>query len=183
MARQRESSVLHPRPLGRPPYRRSIPFPPIPDGRSSGDSRLPPARLEDLMPETILLVEDNVDNRAVYRMGLEHWGYEVVEAVDGEEGVRLARERLPDLILMDVSLPKLDGYSAATMLKADPDTRAIPIVALTAHALAGEEEKALAAGCDGYLAKPVEPKRVVETVRLQIEAARARGEALRDSEG
>jgi two-component system cell cycle response regulator DivK len=117
------------------------------------------------MNGTVLLVEDNADNRAIYRMILEHFGYEVIEAHDGEAGVRLARDHLPDLILMDVSLPRIDGYTATGMLKADPATMHIPVVALTAHALAGEEQRARRAGCDSYLAKPVEPKRVVEEVR------------------
>lgn len=114
---------------------------------------------------TILLVEDNVDNRLIYRTILEFSGYQVVEAHDGEMGVRLARENVPDLILMDVSIPLLNGWEATKILKADPTTRHIPIIALTAHALASDREQSMAVGCDGYLAKPVEPRRVVETVQ------------------
>ena len=114
--------------------------------------------------KTVLLVEDNEDNLVVYRTILEHVGYRVVEARDGEEGVARARQERPDLILMDISIPKIDGWEATQRLKADPETDAIPIIALTAHALEEDRQKALHAGCDGYLAKPVEPRRVVQEV-------------------
>jgi len=114
---------------------------------------------------TILLVEDHEDNRIVYRTMLEHFGYTVILAGDGGEGVRLARERLPDLILMDVSIPVMDGWEATRTLKADPATAKIPIIALTAHALVTDRQRADEVGCDGYLAKPVEPRRVLEEVR------------------
>jgi two-component system, cell cycle response regulator DivK len=116
------------------------------------------------MKHLILLVEDNEDNQAIYRTMLEHFGYEVITAFDGEEGVRLARERKPHLILMDVSIPLLDGWEATRILKADAATRHIPIIALTAHALAADRAKAMAVGCDGYLSKPVEPRLVVQEV-------------------
>jgi two-component system, cell cycle response regulator DivK len=115
--------------------------------------------------KTILLVEDNEDNLAVYRTILDHMGYRVLEARDGEEGVQRAQQDRPDLILMDISIPKIDGWEATRRLKADEATRGIPIVALTAHALEEDRQKALDTGCDGYLAKPVEPRRVVEEVR------------------
>ena len=114
--------------------------------------------------KTVLLVEDNEDNLVVYRTILEHVGFAVVEARDGEEGVNRARETLPDLILMDISIPKIDGWEATRRLKAAEPTRAIPIIALTAHALEEDRQKAIQAGCDGYLAKPVEPRRVVQEV-------------------
>ena len=117
------------------------------------------------MSRTILLVEDHEDNRIVYRTMLEHFGYRVLLAGDGGEGVRLAREALPDLILMDVSIPVMDGWEATATLKRDPATAHIPIIALTAHALAADRERAQEVGCDGYLAKPVEPRRVLEEVR------------------
>lgn len=117
---------------------------------------------------TVLLVEDNEDNRDIYQLILEHAGYEVLLAVSGEEGIRLARERLPDLILMDISIPVIDGWEATRILKADPVTSGIAIVALTAHALASDRERAREAGCDGYLAKPVEPRRVVAEVTQRI---------------
>jgi CheY-like chemotaxis protein len=116
------------------------------------------------MPHTILLVEDNEDNQAIYRTMLEHFGYDVIGAYDGEEGVRLAQQRKPDLILMDVSIPLLDGWEATRILKGDAATRHIPIIALTAHALAADRAKATAVGCDGYLPKPVEPRLVVQEV-------------------
>jgi CheY-like chemotaxis protein len=116
------------------------------------------------MKHLILLVEDNEDNRDIYRTMLEHFGYEVLTAGDGEEGLRLARERMPHLILMDVSIPLLDGWEATRILKADAATRHIPIIALTAHALAADRATAAAVGCDGYLSKPVEPRLVVREV-------------------
>ena len=127
------------------------------------------------MPEQrILLVEDNEDNRLVYRTILDHFGFVVLEAADGEEGIRRARMDAPDLILMDVSIPKVDGWEATRQLKSDPATSSIPIIALTAHALASDRAKAQEVGCDGYLAKPVEPRRVVEEVQTHL-ARRAAG--------
>lgn len=114
--------------------------------------------------KTVLLVEDNEDNRIVYRTILEHVGYNVIEAHDGEEGVMQARGFLPDLILMDISIPKMDGWQATRQIKANDITAGIPIIALTAHALEEDRQKASQAGCDGYLAKPIEPRRVVEEV-------------------
>ena len=107
------------------------------------------------MPK-ILLVEDNEMNRDMLSRRLKRRGYEVVVAVDGAEGVALAQSVAPDLILMDMSLPVLDGWDATRRLKADPQTQAIPIVALTAHAMSDDREKALAAGCDDYATKPIE---------------------------
>lgn len=120
------------------------------------------------MKKTILLVEDNEDNRSIYRTVLEHFGYGVLEAPDGEEGVRIARESVPDLILMDISIPLLDGWEATKLLKAEDGTSGIPIIALTAHALATDRTKAKEVGCDGYLAKPVEPRKVLEEVQRLV---------------
>lgn len=117
----------------------------------------------------ILLVEDNEDNVAIYRTLLEHLGHVVLVAADGEVGIRLARERNPDVILMDLSLPKVDGLHATRKLKADPRTAHIPVIALTAHALVGDEERAREAGCDGYFAKPIEPQRVAEAISRYAE--------------
>jgi two-component system cell cycle response regulator DivK len=114
--------------------------------------------------KTVLLVEDNEDNRTVYRTILEHFGYEVVEAKNGEDGIRVAKEEHPNLILMDISIPIIDGWEATKILKADEATKDIPIIALTAHALATDRSKAEEVGCDGYLAKPCEPRRVVAEV-------------------
>lgn len=129
--------------------------------------------MSDEQAKTVLLVEDNEDNLLVYRTILEHVGYRVIEARDGEQGVGCARSNLPDMILMDISIPKIDGWEATRRLKADSSTRGIPVVALTAHALEEDREKALLAGCDGYLAKPVEPRRVVEEVQRFIGPAAA----------
>jgi two-component system cell cycle response regulator DivK len=121
---------------------------------------------------TILLVEDNEDNLHIYSTILNYAGYRVVEATDGEAGLASARSNLPDLILMDVSLPKMDGYEATRQLKADQATAHIPIIALTAHALPADRERALQAGCDGYIAKPAEPRVVLAEVQRTL-ASRA----------
>ena len=115
--------------------------------------------------KTVLLVEDNEDNRIVYSTILRHFGYSVTEALNGEEGIAKARSEHPDLILMDISIPVIDGWEATQVLKHDPQTRQIPIIALTAHALASDREKAMEVGCDGYLAKPCEPRAVVAEVQ------------------
>ena len=104
----------------------------------------------------ILLVEDNEMNRDMLSRRLIRKGFEVMMAVDGEEGVALAGKSAPDLILMDVSLPQMSGYEATRLLKANPLTRTIPVIALTAHAMASDRESALAAGCDDFDTKPVE---------------------------
>jgi two-component system cell cycle response regulator DivK len=123
------------------------------------------------MKRKILLVEDNEDNRIIYRVSLEHFGYDVIEALDGQAGIDLAFETLPDLILMDISIPEIDGWEATRILKADARTGHIPIIALTAHAMHADRERAAAAGCDGYLAKPVEPRRVVDEVERLLGVA------------
>ena len=115
------------------------------------------------MPK-ILLVEDNEMNRDMLSRRLERKGYHVVLAVDGESGVAMARAEAPDLILLDMSLPVLDGWEAARQLKAKPETKAIPIIALTAHAMAGDREKAIEAGCDDYDTKPIELPRLLDKI-------------------
>jgi two-component system cell cycle response regulator DivK len=121
----------------------------------------------------ILLVEDNVHNRRIFQGVLAHAGFRVVEAEDGERALELAREARPDLILMDLSIPIVDGWECTRRLKADAATRAVPIIALTAHAMRGDEDRAREAGCDGYLSKPISPRRVVDEVRrvLKLPAA------------
>ena len=109
----------------------------------------------------ILLVEDNEMNRDMLSRRLRKKGYEVVMAVDGEQGVAMAEAQAPALILMDMSLPGLDGWEATRRLKAAAGTRAIPVIALTAHAMAGDREKALAAGCDDFDTKPIELERLL----------------------
>lgn len=113
----------------------------------------------------VLLVEDNEDNLLIYSTILRHSGYTVVEARDGQAGIDAAKKENPGLILMDVSIPVIDGLEATRRLKADPATKAIPIIALTAHALASDQQKAIEAGCDAYIAKPAEPRAVVAAVK------------------
>ncbi len=112
----------------------------------------------------ILYVEDNEDNVYMLARRLKREGYEVIVAADGEQGVAMARTEAPSLILMDLRLPVLDGWEATRRLKAMPETRDIPIIALSAHAMAGDEEKALAAGCDDYDIKPIELSRLLEKI-------------------
>lgn len=121
-------------------------------------------------PCMVLLVEDNLDNRIIYRTILEHSGFHVLEAKDGEQALRLARDLLPHLVLMDISIPIVDGYEATRILKADPATAFIPVIALTAHAMVGDRALAAEAGCDAYLSKPAEPRRVVAEVRRLLAA-------------
>jgi CheY-like chemotaxis protein len=116
----------------------------------------------------ILLVEDNEMNRDMLARRLERRGYTLVIAVDGGEGVARAREDDPDLILMDMSLPVLDGWEATRQLKADEATRAIPVIALTAPAMSGDKEKALAAGCDDYDTKPIDLPRLPEKIETLL---------------
>ncbi|CAA9295865.1 MAG: hypothetical protein AVDCRST_MAG89-127 [uncultured Gemmatimonadetes bacterium] len=118
---------------------------------------------------TVLLVEDNEDNRTIYTTILRHVGHDVIEASNGEDGIRLALERQPNVILMDVAMPGIDGWEATRRLKGDPQTARIPVIALTAHAMAEDRQRAVDAGCEGYLAKPIEPRRVVEEVARMLE--------------
>lgn len=117
----------------------------------------------------ILLVEDNELNRDMLARRLERKGYEVVSATDGLEGVERASSGGIDLILMDMSLPVLDGWEATRRIKADPLTRSIPIIALTAHAMAGDREKAIQAGCDDYDSKPVEFLRLLAKIEAGLQ--------------
>jgi two-component system cell cycle response regulator DivK len=112
--------------------------------------------LKSLLNCKVLHVEDVEENRRVVRQILGRLGITLIEAGDGEEGVAAAQRERPDLILMDLSLPVLDGWEATRRLKADPATRHIPVVAVTAHAMYGDEQRARAAGCDGYVAKPLD---------------------------
>jgi two-component system, cell cycle response regulator DivK len=116
----------------------------------------------------LLLVEDNEENRDGLSRHLRRKGFEVLVAVDGRQGVEVARSGAPDLILMDMSLPVLDGWEATRQLKATSETRHIPVIALTAHAMAGDREKALAAGCDEYDTKPVEFARLLEKIQTLL---------------
>ncbi len=116
----------------------------------------------------LLLVEDNEMNRDMLSRRLQRIGYEVIIAVDGGEGVKMAQSEAPNLILMDMSLPVLDGWEATRQLKADAETQAIPILALTAHAMSGDREKALEAGCDDYDTKPIEFSRLHEKIQALL---------------
>jgi two-component system cell cycle response regulator DivK len=121
----------------------------------------------------ILLVEDNEMNRDMLSRRLERRGYEVVIAVDGGEGVAMARSENPDLILMDMSLPVLDGWEATRQLKAAPETGSIPIIALTAHAMSGDREKAIEAGCDDYDTKPIVLPNLLEKIEALLPGSSA----------
>jgi two-component system cell cycle response regulator DivK len=113
------------------------------------------------MMSKVLLVEDNEMNRDMLTRRLERKGFEVVIAVDGQAGIDMATSSSPDIILMDLSLPVIDGWEATRRIKADPATQSIPVIALTAHAMAGDEQKALQAGCDDYDTKPIDLKRLL----------------------
>jgi CheY-like chemotaxis protein len=115
------------------------------------------------MPK-ILIVEDNEMNRDMLSRRLERRGFAIVMAVDGQQGVDLARSERPDLILMDMSLPVMDGWTATQTIKSDADLAKIPVIALTAHAMAGDREKAMAAGCDDYDTTPIELPRLLEKI-------------------
>jgi two-component system cell cycle response regulator DivK len=117
------------------------------------------------MSKKILVVEDTEDNRQILRDLLGMAGYDMVEAHDGAQGVAMAAEHKPDLILMDIQMPVLDGYEATRRIKADPALAAIPIVAVTSYALSGDEQKARDAGCNDYIAKPYSPRQMLAKVR------------------
>ena len=119
-------------------------------------------------PKSVLLVEDNEDNLVIYSTILRHAGFDVLEARDGQAGIEIAQREHPALILMDVSIPIIDGWEATRRLKADPATASIPIIALTAHALATDQQKATEVGCDGYIPKPAEPRVVLAAVKRQL---------------
>ena len=117
------------------------------------------------MTQRILVVEDQEDNRRIIRDLLMSVGYELIEATDGEAGVRLAEAERPDLILMDIQLPVLDGHEATRRIKQNPELRAIPLVVVTSYALSGDDAKAMAAGADAYVAKPFSPRHLLATIR------------------
>jgi two-component system, cell cycle response regulator DivK len=117
----------------------------------------------------ILIVEDNEMNRDMLTRRLQRKGYDVVSAVDGQTGLDSARRQAPDLVLMDMSLPVLDGWEATRQLKADSDLQKIPVIALTAHAMSGDREKALAAGCDDYDTKPIELPRLLRKIEALLD--------------
>ena len=120
----------------------------------------------------VLLVEDNEMNRDMLSRRLIRRGFEVVFAVDGKQGVDLARSEKPDIILMDMSLPVMDGWEATRCVKADAATRSVPVIGLTAHAMSGDREKAIEAGCDDYDTKPVELDRLIAKMERLLGAAK-----------
>ncbi len=123
----------------------------------------------------ILLVEDNEMNRDMLSRRLVRRGYDVIVAIDGAQGVAVAQTELPDLIVMDMSLPVMDGWQATRQLKALPATRMIPVLALTAHAMSGDREKCFAAGCDEYDTKPIEFERLLSKITVLLNATAGRG--------
>jgi two-component system cell cycle response regulator DivK len=122
------------------------------------------------MSATILVVEDNTQNLYLATYLLESAGYTVLSADDGTSGVALARQALPDVVLMDILLPGIDGYEATRLLRSDAATESMTIVALTAYSMEGDEQAALDAGCDGYIAKPIDPTDFVDKVRAFLPA-------------
>lgn len=120
--------------------------------------------------ETILIVEDSPLNRKLVEAVLRPHGYRLLIAVDGEEAIEMATRERPDLILMDIQLPKVSGYDATKILRSQPETAHIPIVALTAHAMADERERAMAAGCDGYITKPIDTRAFPGRVRQYLDS-------------
>lgn len=121
------------------------------------------------MSSRILVVEDNADNRVLIMDVLDSMAYEVIIATDGEEGIRKAHSERPDLILMDISLPQIDGLTATRRIKATPELRHIPIIALTAHAMVGDRERALDAGCDDYVSKPIDLRELADKLTRYLQ--------------
>ena len=120
------------------------------------------------MGKTILIVEDEPKNMKLLRDLLQRFGYEILEAPDGEQGVKITMEKIPDLILMDIMMPKMDGLEATRIIKADIKTKHIPVIALTSYAMKGDREKTIEAGCDGYIAKPIDIKEVLKTIETYL---------------
>jgi len=125
------------------------------------------------MAKRILIVEDQEDNRMIVRDVLSSAGYDLIEAVNGEDGVKLAHSERPDLILMDIQLPIIDGYEATRQIKGSTVLKSIPIIAVTSYALSGDQAKARAAGCDGYISKPFSPRELLARVREYLPDAAA----------
>lgn len=121
----------------------------------------------------ILLIEDNPDNSETLSRRLRRRGFHVMAAFNGQEGVEMARQEKPDLVLMDMNMPVMDGWQATSVLRNEPETREVPIIGLTAHALTGDREKALAVGCNDYHTKPIEFDRLMNQIEVQL---RSRGD-------
>ncbi|HEX2454670.1 MAG TPA: response regulator [Vicinamibacterales bacterium] len=133
----------------------------------------------DVAGELVLIVDDNIQNLKLVRLILANEGYDIRTAVDAEEALALLRTSTPHVILMDLQLPGMDGLQLARQLKADSATRGIRIIALTAYAMKGDEEKAFAAGCDGYVSKPIDTERLPAIVRSHVSGAEAGNERIR----
>jgi len=122
------------------------------------------------MRKRILVIEDQEDNRQIVRDLMAASGYELIEATTGEEGIAAAARERPDLILMDIQLPGIDGYEVTRRIKANPQLKTIPIIAVTSYALSGDDKKAFAAGCDGYVTKPYSPRLLLAKIREYLPA-------------
>jgi two-component system cell cycle response regulator DivK len=122
------------------------------------------------MSKRILVIEDQEDNRQIVRDLMTASGYELIEATTGEEGIEAAARETPDLILMDIQLPGIDGYEVTRRIKANPKLKKIPIIAVTSYALSGDDKKAFAAGCDGYVTKPYSPRLLLAKIREYLPA-------------
>ena len=120
------------------------------------------------MKKKILYIEDNEQNLYLVRFLLEKYGYEVCAAMDGQEGIDLAAAVLPDLILLDIQLPLMDGYTVCRQLRMNPELAKVPVVAVTSYAMAGDREKAFAAGCNGYIEKPINPDTFIQQVEQHL---------------
>ena len=120
------------------------------------------------MGKRILVIEDHEENRRLLRDLLTSFGYELIEAVTGEDGLTAAEMQVPDLILMDIQLPGIDGYETTRRIKANPALRQIPVIAVTSYALSGDDVKAFAAGCDAYVTKPFDPAELLEKIREHL---------------
>ncbi len=116
------------------------------------------------MKTKVLIIEDNEQNLYLLNFILEKNGYEVIQAGDGPKGIGIAKKNIPDLILLDIQLPVMDGYAVARELRKIPETKAIPIIAITSYAMSGDREKALEAGCSGYLTKPINPETFISSI-------------------
>lgn len=133
------------------------------------------------MTKRILVVEDHEDNRRILRDLLVSVGYEMIEAKTGADGIAMAKSHHPDLILMDIQLPEIDGYEATRRIKADPELSAIPIFAVTSFALSGDEEKARVAGCVAYITKPFSPRQLLAKIRQHLVSADTEGSHREDA--
>jgi CheY-like chemotaxis protein len=130
------------------------------------------------VPAKILIVEDNEKNRILVRDILQHFGYETIEAENGEEGIRMTKEHEPDLILMDMQMPVMDGFQAIKALRADPETKQVRIIAVTSYAMKGDRERTIEAGADDYLSKPLNTRKLMSLIKKNLAEEEKGGEQL-----